>query len=242
MHGFEVHSNESACRKKVRLGMEQVGSGRCRSPKGATGSGFAGLCSWHIFVGRSWPCRVIFHAKAVVLGTRTINRIVPRCLRIKTYRTILILRRIFCGKPDDNQPTRLDGVVWMIGADCSPKKVLSSRFALCGASGYLFSVELGHTRRSYGRRPRASLRRSVRITYVCNPPMLYTYHIARGDRVIGKIHNHHGRKHNQLTSISENKNSRRKNNKIPFQQQSVNRKFKIHDGWYQKLIPQHPNG
>ena len=24
MHSFEVHSNESACRKKVRLGMEQV--------------------------------------------------------------------------------------------------------------------------------------------------------------------------------------------------------------------------
>ena len=24
MHGFEVHSNESACRKKVRLGLEQV--------------------------------------------------------------------------------------------------------------------------------------------------------------------------------------------------------------------------
>ena len=23
MHSFEVHSNESACRKKVRLGMEQ---------------------------------------------------------------------------------------------------------------------------------------------------------------------------------------------------------------------------
>ena len=24
MHSFEVHSNESACRKKVRLGLEQV--------------------------------------------------------------------------------------------------------------------------------------------------------------------------------------------------------------------------
>ena len=24
MHGFEVHSDESACRKKVRLGLEQV--------------------------------------------------------------------------------------------------------------------------------------------------------------------------------------------------------------------------
>ena len=24
MHSFEVHSNESACTKKVRLGMEQV--------------------------------------------------------------------------------------------------------------------------------------------------------------------------------------------------------------------------
>ena len=24
MHRFEVHSNESACRKKVRLGLEQV--------------------------------------------------------------------------------------------------------------------------------------------------------------------------------------------------------------------------
>ena len=24
MHNFEVHSNESACRKKVRLGLEQV--------------------------------------------------------------------------------------------------------------------------------------------------------------------------------------------------------------------------
>ena len=24
MHGFEVHSNESACIKKVRLGLEQV--------------------------------------------------------------------------------------------------------------------------------------------------------------------------------------------------------------------------
>ena len=24
MHSFEVHSNESACKKKVRLGMEQV--------------------------------------------------------------------------------------------------------------------------------------------------------------------------------------------------------------------------
>ena len=27
MHSFEVHSNESACRKKVRLGMEQVKDG-----------------------------------------------------------------------------------------------------------------------------------------------------------------------------------------------------------------------
>ena len=26
MHSFEVHSNESACRKKVRLGLEQVHS------------------------------------------------------------------------------------------------------------------------------------------------------------------------------------------------------------------------
>ena len=24
MHGFEVHSNESVCRKKIRLGLEQV--------------------------------------------------------------------------------------------------------------------------------------------------------------------------------------------------------------------------
>ena len=24
MHSFEVHSNESACRKKVRLGLEQI--------------------------------------------------------------------------------------------------------------------------------------------------------------------------------------------------------------------------
>ena len=28
MHSFEVHSNESACRKKVRLGLEQVMYGK----------------------------------------------------------------------------------------------------------------------------------------------------------------------------------------------------------------------
>ena len=27
MHSFEVHSNESACRKKARLGLEQVTMG-----------------------------------------------------------------------------------------------------------------------------------------------------------------------------------------------------------------------
>ena len=27
MHSFDVHSNESACRKKVRLGLEQVVDG-----------------------------------------------------------------------------------------------------------------------------------------------------------------------------------------------------------------------
>ena len=27
MHSFEVHSNESACRKKVRIGLEQVKMG-----------------------------------------------------------------------------------------------------------------------------------------------------------------------------------------------------------------------
>ena len=30
MNSFELHSNESACRKKVRLGLEQVLVGRSR--------------------------------------------------------------------------------------------------------------------------------------------------------------------------------------------------------------------
>ena len=34
MHGFEVHSNESACRKNVRLGMEQVIPTYIQDPKG----------------------------------------------------------------------------------------------------------------------------------------------------------------------------------------------------------------
>ena len=33
MHSFEVHSNESACRKKVRLGLEQVRYGADNSAR-----------------------------------------------------------------------------------------------------------------------------------------------------------------------------------------------------------------
>ena len=33
MHIFEVHSNENACRKKVRLGLEQVYSKTLNKPK-----------------------------------------------------------------------------------------------------------------------------------------------------------------------------------------------------------------
>ena len=33
MHSFEVHSNESACRKQVRLGLEQVNRSNAKSTR-----------------------------------------------------------------------------------------------------------------------------------------------------------------------------------------------------------------
>ena len=52
------------------------------------------------------------------------------------------------------------------GATCIPNKVGSSECALHEASEDLVRVELGHTVRSVGRRPHASLQRSVRTTFV----------------------------------------------------------------------------
>ena len=115
---------------------------RCRSPKGATRSGFTGLHIWQIVVGQRCSCCGQFYANAVALEKRTTDGIVLRCLRSKTYRTILILRRIFCGKPDDNQPTRLDGVGRRVGADCFPDKVGSSGWALHRALEELVRVEV----------------------------------------------------------------------------------------------------
>ena len=81
-------------------------------------------------------------------------------IRIATY---LSLRRSFGGKLNDNWPTRQDGAGRNIGAACCPDKVGSSGCALCGASEKLVQVEVGHTGRSVGRLPRASLQRAVRI-------------------------------------------------------------------------------
>ena len=80
---------------------------------------------------------------------------------IKRSAQYLSLRRSFEGKPDNNRPTRRDGVGQKIRAACCPEKVGSSGFDLCGASEDLVSVEVSHRGRIPRRRPRASLQRAV---------------------------------------------------------------------------------
>ena len=76
------------------------------------------------------------------------------------------LRRNLGGKPDDNWPTRRDGVGQRVGAACCPNKVGSSGCDLHGASEELVRVEVGHTGRGVGRRPCASLQQAVRTSFL----------------------------------------------------------------------------
>ena len=62
--------------------------GRRQSTKGATGTGCAGIRTWQIVGCRICPRRRRFHANEVLLGMKTINRIVPRCFCNNTYFTI----------------------------------------------------------------------------------------------------------------------------------------------------------
>ena len=81
-------------------------------------------------------------------------------------RTIPILRSSFGGKPDNNQPTRQDGVGRRFGAACCPDKVGSSGRALHGASEGQVLLGVGHTGTSVVRRRCAFLRLAVRSPYV----------------------------------------------------------------------------
>ena len=74
------------------------------------------------------------------------------------------------GKPNNNKPTRQDGVGRRVGATCCPEKVGSSGSALHGASEGLVLLGVDHTGRSVVRRPRAFLRRAV-----CGPYVVRTY-------------------------------------------------------------------
>ena len=81
-------------------------------------------------------------------------------------RTIPILRSSFGGKPNNNHPSRQDGVGLDFGAACCPNKVGSSGRALHGALEGLVLLGVGHTWRSVVRRPCALLRLAVRGPYV----------------------------------------------------------------------------
>ena len=89
---------------------------------------------------------------------------------IKHIAPYLSLHRRFEGKTDDNRPTRRDGVGRNIGASCCPENVHSSGFAPCRASEELVRVVVGHIGRSFGRRPHASLRGAVHMSFVRTDP------------------------------------------------------------------------
>ena len=70
------------------------------------------------------------------------------------------------GKPNNNQPTRQDGVGRRVGATCCPDKVGSSGRSLHVASEGLVFLGVVHTGGSVVRRPRAFLLLAVRGLYV----------------------------------------------------------------------------
>ena len=84
-------------------------------------------------------------------------------IRIAPY---LSLHRSFGGKPDDNRTTQKDGVGRKIRPVCCSNKVGSYGCALYEDSENLVRVEVGHTGRSSGRSPCASLWRAVCTPFV----------------------------------------------------------------------------
>ena len=70
-----------------------------------------------------WPRLRRSHSMAVLSGTRTIGGIIRRCLRCRTYHTILGLHRFLWRKPDGSQTPQRDGVGWMVGAACGTDKL-----------------------------------------------------------------------------------------------------------------------
>ena len=98
------------------------------------------------------------------LGVCVIKRIAP----------YLSLHRSFEKKTNENRTTRKDGVKRNIGATYCTKKVGYSQFTLYGASEELIRAELGHTWRSVGRCPCASIQRAVCTSFVRTDPWYLT--------------------------------------------------------------------
>ena len=72
--------------------------GRCLSLKGASGFGCTVLRSWWISMSWRWPHLRILHDRALVLGKRNIYGIILRCLRSKTYHSIIVVCRRISGE------------------------------------------------------------------------------------------------------------------------------------------------
>ena len=99
-------------------------------------------------------------------GRRKLTRLYLGVFVVICIAPYISLRRSLGRKLDENRPNRRDGVGQKTGDACFPDKVGYSGCALCGALDKLVQVEVGHTGRSVGRRPRASLRREVRTSFV----------------------------------------------------------------------------
>ena len=103
-----------------------------------------------------------------MLGMRTINGIIVRCLRSTTYCTVLSLHRRLCGEnPMASNPTENMVLGQMVGAACGPDKVGSSQsYPLWGVNVVIW-CRVGYMERRFGRRPCVYLLEPIRVNSIC---------------------------------------------------------------------------